>query len=220
MKTFALKYLYYVFPPLFLKHKLIIHFNLCHYIRHLYEFFLQALFAISSSSSSSAHCMQKNNANTSSVYTQASSPTGTVGPTWDEDSSVGHVSQARLMAVLCLFFSLVNSNKSTYWIKERPMRRGERVKLWEKQRPLHSLRELLPALNSLLKLGLPRQFMTSWDHVSLLFLYFGLRCPVEMDYSWIGFRLFWEKGLMVPARSQYSLKLTLNSLYEGELPSW
>lgn len=91
------------------------------------------------------------------THTPSLSPTGTVGPTWDEDSSVGHLSQAGLMAVLCLFFSLVNSDKSAYWIKERPMRRGEGVKLWEKQRPLDSLRELLPALNSRLKRGLPRQ---------------------------------------------------------------
>lgn len=91
------------------------------------------------------------------AHTLSLSPTGTVGPTWDEDSSEGHLSQAGLMAVLCLFFSLVNSDKSAYWIKERPMRRGERVKLPEKQRPLDSLRELLPALNSLLKRGPPRQ---------------------------------------------------------------
>lgn len=132
------------------------------------------------------------------------SPVATVGPTWDEDSNVGHLSQARLMAALCLFFSLVNSNKSANWIKEWPMRRGERVKLWEKLRPLDSLRELLPELNSLPKLGLPQQFMTSWDQVySLLFLYFGIRSPLKMGYSWgwskawIGFCFCWEKASWV-----------------------
>lgn len=136
--------------------------------------------------------------------TDSFSPTGTVGPTWDEDSGVGHLSKAGLMVMLRLFFSLVKFNKSAYWIKEQPVRRGDRVKLWEKQRPLDSLRELLLALNSLPKLGLSQQFMTSWDLVSaLLVLYFGMRSWVKMGYSWrwsnarIGFRLCQENIWLV-----------------------
>lgn len=136
--------------------------------------------------------------------TDSFSPTGTVGPTWDKDSGVGHLSQAGLMVMLRLFFSLVNFNKSAYWIKEQPVRRGDRVKLWEKQRALDSLRELLLALNSLPKLGLSQQFMTSWDLVSaLLVLYFGMRSWVKMGYSWrwsnarFGFRLCQENIWLV-----------------------
>lgn len=141
--------------------------------------------------------------------TDSFSPTGTVGPTWDEDSGVGHLSQAGLMVMLRLFFSLVNFNKSAYWIKEQPVRRGDRVKLWEKQRPLDSLRELLLALNSLPKLGLSQQFMTSWDLVSaLLVLYFGMRLFLAMEQclNWIS--LVPRKDPISPFRSQYGMETT------------
>jgi len=65
------------------------------------------------------------------------------------------------------------------------MRRGERVKLWEKQRPLGSLRELLLALNSLPNLGLPLRFMTPWDQVefSPLALLLGVMPGFEIGIS-------------------------------------
>lgn len=91
------------------------------------------------------------------------------------------------MPVLCLFFSLANFNKSAYSIKERPMRGGERVKLWDKQRPLDSLRELLPALGSLLKLGPLLPFMTPLARVSPL-SHFGPKFSVEIasNTQWTG----------------------------------
>lgn len=67
------------------------------------------------------------------------------------------------------------------------MRRGERVKLWEKPRPLNSLRELLQALISLPKRSLPRKFMTPGDPVyTLLFLYFEMSSPVILPWDILG----------------------------------